>query len=203
MDEFGACPAGATTLRSAKMRIHALLFSLIATVSVSSAGEVTIGRLRVTLPDGYRHVPGKGFDTAVGCFQPDDGSCEIRYDIGPGAGFDRAKEFAEKHAEQLSLDKKIVTMLGEGRFVAIRLDDKAKFAVVFEAQAGVIFSAINLTKQQVDDFESIASSLVVLPKPNPKKLEAEPTGAGQPATRPVEKPEGGVKPQPEAEGRSR
>jgi hypothetical protein len=29
------------------------------------------------------------------------------------------------------------------------------------------------------------------------------TGAGQPATRPVDEPEGGVKPQPEAEGRSR
>ena len=31
--------------------------------------------------------------------------------------------------------------------------------------------------------------------------EAEQPGAGQPATRPVDKPEGGVKPQPEAEGR--
>jgi hypothetical protein len=30
---------------------------------------------------------------------------------------------------------------------------------------------------------------------------SEPSGAGQPATRPVEKPEGGDKPQPEAEGR--
>lgn len=32
---------------------------------------------------------------------------------------------------------------------------------------------------------------------------AEQPGAGQPATRPVDEPEGGVKPQPEAEGRSR
>jgi hypothetical protein len=33
--------------------------------------------------------------------------------------------------------------------------------------------------------------------------KAEPVGAGQPATRPVVEPEGGDKPQPEAEGRSR
>jgi hypothetical protein len=33
--------------------------------------------------------------------------------------------------------------------------------------------------------------------------KAEPTGTGQPATRPVVKPEGGDKPQPEAEGRAR
>ena len=35
-------------------------------------------------------------------------------------------------------------------------------------------------------------------------LELQPgeqAGAGQPATRPVDEPEGGVKPQPEAEGR--
>jgi hypothetical protein len=34
-------------------------------------------------------------------------------------------------------------------------------------------------------------------------LESEQTGAGQPATRPVDEPEGGDQPQPEAEGRSR
>ena len=33
--------------------------------------------------------------------------------------------------------------------------------------------------------------------------QAEQGGAGQPATRPESKPEGGKKPQPEAEGRSR
>ena len=36
-----------------------------------------------------------------------------------------------------------------------------------------------------------------------KQREAEPAGTGQPATRPVVEPEGGDKPQPEAEGRSR
>ena len=35
------------------------------------------------------------------------------------------------------------------------------------------------------------------------KSQSEPAGAGQPATRPVVEPEGGDKPQPEAEGRSR
>ena len=33
--------------------------------------------------------------------------------------------------------------------------------------------------------------------------KSEQAGAGQPATRPVDKSEGGDKPQPEAEGRSR
>jgi hypothetical protein len=33
--------------------------------------------------------------------------------------------------------------------------------------------------------------------------KSEQTGTGQPATRPVDEPEGGDKPQPEAEGRSR
>jgi hypothetical protein len=37
----------------------------------------------------------------------------------------------------------------------------------------------------------------------PNQTNAEQTGTGQPATRPVVEPEGGVKPQPEAEGRSR
>jgi hypothetical protein len=36
-----------------------------------------------------------------------------------------------------------------------------------------------------------------------KSSEAQQHGAGQPATRPVDEPEGGDKPQPEAEGRSR
>ena len=35
------------------------------------------------------------------------------------------------------------------------------------------------------------------------EVESEPAGAGQPATRPVDEPKGGDKPQPEAEGRSR
>jgi hypothetical protein len=38
---------------------------------------------------------------------------------------------------------------------------------------------------------------------NGGKRQGEPTGAGQPATRPVDKPEGSDQPQPEAEGRSR
>ena len=37
----------------------------------------------------------------------------------------------------------------------------------------------------------------------PPKTPAEQAGTGQPATRPVDKPEGSVKPQPESEGRSR
>jgi hypothetical protein len=36
-----------------------------------------------------------------------------------------------------------------------------------------------------------------------KKHKGEQAGAGQPATRPVDEPEGGDKHQPEAEGRSR
>jgi hypothetical protein len=36
-----------------------------------------------------------------------------------------------------------------------------------------------------------------------RKSKAEQTGTGQPATRPVDEPEGSDKPQPEAEGRSR
>jgi hypothetical protein len=36
-----------------------------------------------------------------------------------------------------------------------------------------------------------------------EKRQAEPTGAGQPATGPADEPEGGDKPQPEAEGRPR
>lgn len=176
------------------MRIHALLLSVIAAGSALSAEQATIGQLRVTLPDGYKHVPAKGIDTAVGWFQPENGSCEIRYDIGIGAGSDRAKNFAEKHAARMVRDKKIITGLGEGRFVAIRLADEAKFAVVFEARDSVNFYAINLTEQQMNDFESIARSLLVDPEPNRKKSEAEQAGAGQPAT----KSEGNDKPQPEA-----
>jgi hypothetical protein len=37
----------------------------------------------------------------------------------------------------------------------------------------------------------------------PKEPKSEQGGTGQPATRPVVEPEGGAKPQPEAEGRSR
>jgi len=37
----------------------------------------------------------------------------------------------------------------------------------------------------------------------PDKIDSEQTGTGQPATLPVVEPEGGDKPQPEAEGRSR
>jgi len=40
-------------------------------------------------------------------------------------------------------------------------------------------------------------------QPDKFKEEAEQASAGQPATRPVVKPEGGVQPQPESEGRSR
>ena len=38
---------------------------------------------------------------------------------------------------------------------------------------------------------------------DPDETNSQQPGAGHPATRPVEKPEGGDKPQPEAEGRSR
>ena len=39
--------------------------------------------------------------------------------------------------------------------------------------------------------------------PTASKIVSEQAGAGQPATRPVDEPEGGDQPQPEAEGRSR
>ena len=155
------------------MKAIALLLGLIATVSSLEADEATIGRIRATLPEGYQHVPAKGIDTAVGCFQPADGSCEIRYDIGPGSGSGRAGAFAEKHADRVDRDKKIETGLGQGRFVAIRLDGDAKFAAMFEARGGVNFYAINLTKKQVDDFEAIVGSLLMDPEPKPKKQEAE------------------------------
>jgi hypothetical protein len=45
--------------------------------------------------------------------------------------------------------------------------------------------------------------IVDLSKSIDQQPKAEPVGAGQPATRPVDKPEGGDKPQPEAEGRAR
>jgi hypothetical protein len=41
------------------------------------------------------------------------------------------------------------------------------------------------------------------PEVRPKRMEGEQAGTGQPATRPESKSEGGDKPQPEAEGRSR
>jgi hypothetical protein len=54
--------------------------------------------------------------------------------------------------------------------------------------------------------EYSASSQTVQQKPLltvPKQKWAEQTGTGQPATCPVDEPEGADKPQPEAEGRSR
>ena len=179
-----------------------LLLSSIAIVSMLSAEEVTIGRMRVTLPDGFRHVPGKGIDTAVGSFQPEDSSFKILYDIGPGAGSFGAKEFDKKNQDRLARDKKITTGLGVGRFVVFRLNDDAKFAAVFEARAGVMFYAVNITEKQLNDFELIVRSLLVDSETNPKTLEAE-DGTGQPATRPDSKSEGSDKPQPEAEGHSR
>jgi hypothetical protein len=166
------------------MKIIPLLFSYIATVSVLSAGEVMVGRMRVTLPDGFRHVPAKGIDTVVGSFQPEDSSFEIRYDIGPGAGSFGAKEFAEKNQNRLTRDIKITTGFGEGRFVAIRINRDAKIAAVFEAQAGVNFYAVNITEKQVNVFESIVRSLLVDPEPNPKKQDVQQPSTGQPAPRP-------------------
>ena len=62
-----------------------------------------------------------------------------------------------------------------------------------------VFKAVN-GKFNVTD-KDLANDLAdVISKANPENEQA---GAGQPATRPAEKPEGGDKPQPEAEERPR
>ena len=188
--------------RSAKMKIRSLLLSFITAVSHLSAGEATIGNLHFTLPEGYRHVPSKGIDTSVGRFLSEDGSCEILYDIGPGAGTALEKGVPEASHDRVIRDKKITTGLGVGRFLAIRQVKDVKFSAVFNAQDGANFYAINLTEKQVDEFESIARSLRVVPESNQNK-SAEQDGTGQPATRPESKSEGSDKPQPETEERSR
>lgn len=54
----------------------------------------------------------------------------------------------------------------------------------------------------VYDLEQADESFRLVPCTHPQKAhQAQQTGTGQPATRSVDKPEGGVKPQPEAEGR--
>jgi hypothetical protein len=184
------------------MKIRSLFLSFITAISHLSAGEATIRNLRFTLPEGYRHVPSKGIDTSVGRFLSKDGSCEIFYDIGPGAGSALEKGVPETNHHRVVRDKKITTGLGEGRFVAIRQVRDVKFSAVFDAQEGANFYAINLTEKQVDEFESIARSLLVVPDSDQQK-PAQQDGADQPATAPESKSEGSDKPQPESKGRSR
>ncbi len=151
------------------MQIRALLLIFIVAVSHLTAGEATIGNLRFTLPEGYRHVPSKGIDTSVGRFFSGDGSCEIFYDIGPGAGSALEKFSPEGQHDRVLRDKKIITGLGVGRFVAIRHLKDAKISAVFSPKDGANFYAINLTEKQVDEFESIARSLLVVPDSNQKQ----------------------------------
>ncbi len=129
------------------------------------AGEASIGSLRVDMPKGFRHQVDKGIDTAVGSFQPADGSFEIRYDIGPGAGNDRAAALAQKNKDSIVKDLVIQTERGKGRFVAVKMGDGTKFMAAFDGGPGLIFYGVGLTVRQLDDFISIAKSLRLVPEP--------------------------------------
>jgi hypothetical protein len=129
------------------------------------ADEAAIGSLRVDLPEGFRHQVDKGIDTAVGSFQPADGSFEIRYDIGPGAGSDRAAALAQKKKYSVVKDIVIQTALGKGRFVAVKMGDGTKFMAAFDGGPGLIFYGVGLTERQLGDFISIAKSLRLVPEP--------------------------------------
>lgn len=71
----------------------------------------------------------------------------------------------------------------------------------FHAQNRKTKEEIVLVIEESDDFEYTGRFKFTWEWPH--KAEAEPPATGQPAARPVDKPEGGGKPQPETEGRSR
>jgi hypothetical protein len=79
---------------------------------------------------------------------------------------------------------------------------------VWGVGGGIRFFSLQDTEAQKeanpnDEFLAIDGQRKLLAHPTAEKNQAEQNGAGQPATRPESKSEGGAKPQPESEGRSR
>lgn len=132
------------------------LFSLIAIVSLCSAQtEIAIDSLRLDLPVGYQHKPGKGVDSTPGSIVTKAGSI-ISYDLGIGAGDGHAARIRGKKGVVIVADERIENALGGGELVVIKLADK--FGAVFDGGAGVKFYSIELGESELQEFRAIIKS---------------------------------------------
>jgi hypothetical protein len=104
---------------------------------------------------------------------------------------------AYDHHEDGSICGWQITPCGTMPYTSNNPDD----GITIEAKVDVFFGDTNKEKTLVIKCETKVRDIPLEKEPSPQP--AEQAGAGQPATSPVVEPEGGDKPQPEAEGGSR
>ena len=184
--ELSPCPAGATTLRSAKMKMPLSIAALVSVlvVRVVLADDVDFKREYSTFGEAPKASVRPLAEQMVKVSLKD---------------FELEAENVEEAFHVIRNALK-ATDYPYGLSLIMMNPDEKNYRAHIKISKGTrtLGEAINLLCEQADlvwDFSSLKLTF------KPKK--AEPAGAGQPATRPVDKPEGGDKPQPEAEGRSR
>lgn len=113
-----------------------------------------LGAGTIELPKGYIHIPGGRVDSTMGDLKSADGSVNIRYDIGPMAGFMAAdRTLAVVDSGSLMAGHLI------GEFVVMEEPHGEDVSIVsFRIFGGVNFIAHSSKKHDVDLLKAIAST---------------------------------------------
>ena len=228
MVEFGACRAGATTLRSAKMKVILLsllfgFFTVFPTHIATADIEDPFGGVDDNVPDDLkpRVVTEEGRKT-LEILRTEEVDAVTLDPGGQKKGFEIIKAKLEKRGVTVRLKHYGDTKSNSqpGGPLALRNIPLDKFMQYFDEWAcwgwilypdGSItyFDNVCCGRWPKDglychDSQYEAGKPDVMAKEHKaatEKPRAEQPGAGQPATRRADKPEGSDKPQPEAEGR--
>jgi hypothetical protein len=183
------------------MKFSLSISLFIISISVAFSADATIGDLRLSMPDGFVQRIGKGIDSKPGDLTHTKSGWQIYYDMGIGAHYGSNEKLLKMHEGKIEQKENIETPFGKGLLLVLGPDKRRAF---FGIEGVGYFHAMISSDQELKDFKAIISSIRLTDEAQShrNRKEQEKTKTAQPDINTESKPEGGNKPQPEAEEKS-